>query len=38
VVLAAVRAAKDRHGLEGTPEALVQICREWLDEQDAGTD
>jgi ParB-like chromosome segregation protein Spo0J len=38
VVLAAVRAAKERHGLEGTPEALVQICREWLDEQGAGTD
>lgn len=31
VVLAAVRAAKERHGLEGTPEALVQICREWMD-------
>lgn len=33
VVLAAVRAAKERHGLEGTPEALVQICREWMDDR-----
>lgn len=31
VLLAAVRLAKERHGLEGTPEALVQICREWMD-------
>lgn len=31
VVLAAVRLAKERHGLEGTPEALVQVCREWMD-------
>lgn len=31
VVLAAVRAMKERRSLEGTPEALVQICREWLD-------
>ena len=30
VVLAAVRLAKERHGLEGTPEALVQICKEWM--------
>lgn len=33
VVLAAVRLAKERHGLDGTPEALVQICREWMDER-----
>ena len=33
VVLSAVRAAKERHGLEGTPEALVQICREWMDDR-----
>jgi ParB-like chromosome segregation protein Spo0J len=33
VVLAAVRAAKERHGLEGTPEALVQVCKEWLDDR-----
>lgn len=31
VVLAAVRLAKEKHGLEGTPEALVQVCREWMD-------
>lgn len=31
VVLAAVRMAKQEHGLEGTPEALVQVCREWMD-------
>ena len=31
VVLAAVRLAKERHGLDGTPEALVQVCREWMD-------
>ena len=31
VVLSAVRAMKERRSLEGTPEALVQICREWLD-------
>lgn len=31
VVLAAVRVAKERWGMEGTPEALVQICREWMD-------
>jgi hypothetical protein len=30
-VLMAVAAAKDRHGLEGTAEALAQVCREWLD-------
>lgn len=30
VVLAAVRLAKEKHGLEGTPEALVQVCREWM--------
>jgi ParB-like chromosome segregation protein Spo0J len=34
VVLAAVRAMKERRGLEGTPEALVMICREWLDERE----
>ena len=33
VVLSAVRLAKERHGLEGTPEALVQICREWMDDR-----
>ncbi len=38
VLLAAVRAAKERWGLEGTPEALVALCREWLDEQNVGTD
>lgn len=38
VVLSAVRIAKERWSLEGTPEALVQICREWMDEQTAGTD
>lgn len=31
VVLSAVRAMKERRRLEGTPEALVQICKEWLD-------
>ena len=31
VVLAAMRLAKEKHGLEGTPEALVQVCREWMD-------
>jgi hypothetical protein len=31
VVLAAVRLAKEKHSLEGTPEALVQVCREWMD-------
>lgn len=31
VVLAAVQLAKKKHGLEGTPEALVQVCREWID-------
>lgn len=31
VLLAAVRLAKEKHGLEGTPEALVQVCREWMD-------
>jgi hypothetical protein len=30
-VLAAVRVAKERWGLEGTPEALVALCREWMD-------
>jgi ParB-like chromosome segregation protein Spo0J len=30
-LLAAVRMAKERWGLEGTPEALVAICREWMD-------
>ena len=30
-VLMAVAAAKARHGLEGTAEALAQVCREWLD-------
>lgn len=36
VVLAAVRAMKERRGLEGTPEALVMICREWLDDEREG--
>lgn len=36
VVLAAVRLAKEKHGLEGTPEALVQVCREWIDEEVHG--
>lgn len=31
VLLAAVRLAKEKHSLEGTPEALVQVCREWMD-------
>lgn len=31
VVLAAMRLAKEKHGLDGTPEALVQVCREWMD-------
>lgn len=31
VLLAAVRLAKEKHSLEGTPEALVQVCREWID-------
>ena len=31
VVLAAVQLAKKKHDLEGTPEALVQVCREWID-------
>jgi ParB-like chromosome segregation protein Spo0J len=31
VVLSAMRMAKERWGLEGTPEALVQVCREWMD-------
>jgi ParB-like chromosome segregation protein Spo0J len=30
-VLMAVAAAKERHGLEGTAEALALVCREWLD-------
>ena len=34
VVLAAVRLAKAKYGLEGTPEALVQVCREWMDERE----
>jgi ParB-like chromosome segregation protein Spo0J len=32
-VLMAVAAAKNRHGLEGTAEALAQVCREWLDDR-----
>lgn len=31
VVLSAVRLAKEQSGLEGTPEALVKVCREWMD-------
>ncbi len=31
VVLSAVRMAKEASGLEGTPEALVKVCREWMD-------
>jgi ParB-like chromosome segregation protein Spo0J len=38
VLLAAVRLAKEKHGLQGTPEALVQVCREWLDERDGQAD
>ncbi|GDX75996.1 hypothetical protein LBMAG41_10720 [Cyanobium sp.] len=38
VVLAAVRMAKERWGLEGMPEALAALCREWMDEQGAGAD
>jgi hypothetical protein len=37
-VLAAVRTAKARWGLEGMPEALATLCREWMDEQGAGAD
>jgi hypothetical protein len=37
-VLAAVRMAKERWGLEGMPEALATLCREWMDEQGAGAD
>jgi len=33
-VLMAVAAAKAKHGLEGTAEALAQVCREWLDERE----
>jgi ParB-like chromosome segregation protein Spo0J len=32
-VLMAVAAAKGKHGLEGTAEALAQVCREWLDDR-----
>jgi ParB-like chromosome segregation protein Spo0J len=32
-VLQAVAAAKARHGLEGTAEALALVCREWLDDR-----
>jgi hypothetical protein len=32
-VLMAVAAAKAKHGLEGTAEALAQVCREWLDDR-----
>jgi hypothetical protein len=37
-VLAAVRMAKERWGLEGMPEALATLCREWMDEQKPGAD
>lgn len=30
-VLMAVTAAKERHGVEGTAEALALVCREWMD-------
>jgi ParB-like chromosome segregation protein Spo0J len=30
-VLQAVAAAKAKHGLDGTAEALALVCREWLD-------
>lgn len=32
-VLAAVTAAKAKHGLEGSAEALALVCREWLDDR-----
>jgi hypothetical protein len=37
-VLAAVRKAKERWELEGMPEALAALCREWMDDQSAGVD
>lgn len=37
-VLTAVRMAKERWGLEGMPEALATLCREWMDDQSAGAD
>jgi hypothetical protein len=37
-VLGAVRMAKERWGLEGMPEALATLCREWMDEQKPGAD
>jgi ParB-like chromosome segregation protein Spo0J len=36
-LLAAVRMAKERWSLEGTPEALVAICREWMDGRESET-
>lgn len=33
-VLMAVTAAKAKHLLEGTAEALALVCREWLDDQE----
>jgi len=37
-VLGAARMAKERWGLEGMPEALATLCREWMDEQKPGAD
>lgn len=37
-VLTAVRMAKERWRLEGMPEALATLCREWMDDQNAGAD
>ena len=37
-VLTATRMAKERWGLEGMPEALATLCREWMDDQSAGAD